>query len=81
MPQSLVETLRPFRRYGMFLLLIRFMSTNLGGWLFGHLWGGNVMHALQVPFEQLSRGMSGFLLFWNYLSAPAPTYGADVALR
>ena len=48
---------------GMFLLLILFMATNFGSWLFGHI-GGNVMQALGVPFEQLGRGMSGFF-FWK----------------
>jgi Zn-dependent protease len=63
LPESVVDALRPYRRYGMFILLILFMATGLGSWLFGHV-GGGVMRTLNVPVEHLLRGWDAFF-FWR----------------
>lgn len=63
LPWSVRDALAPYKRYGFFLLLILFMSTNVFDWLFGAV-GGGTLSALQVPFDRIREGARAFF-FWK----------------
>lgn len=63
LPPRVAEELRPFRRYGMFLMLILFMGTTFDDWLLGHV-GARVLQALAVPPRPFLEGLAGFH-FWR----------------
>jgi Zn-dependent protease len=63
LPPAVVEELRPYRRYGIFLLFILFLATGFGSWLFVHV-GLGVMDGLGVPANQIIAGYRAFR-FWE----------------